>query len=134
MKLKLMPKDEFEEVMKLDWVPVKLVGEAKPSWMRNIPESVMAGTLASGTGITAGKYYESAQIPSGLLIGGIDIYRHAQDDPVPFNKDWYAVVVHPNDPTMLLVDGPQKDAEHWLESISERCKGLRVLGLPKKSS
>lgn len=63
----------------------------------------------------------------------MDVYRNAPDDPVPFNKDWYAVVAHPDDPTMLLVDGPQKDAEHWLESISERCTGIEILGVPKQN-
>lgn len=132
MKLKLMPAAEFEVVMKHNWNPVKLVGDALPTWMENIPESVMAETLASGNGVAEARQYSSEQIPSGQLVGGIDVYRHAPDDSVPFNKDWYAVVIHPNDPTMLLVDGPQKDAEHWLESIAERCKGVRILGVPKK--
>jgi hypothetical protein len=133
MKLKRMPLDEFEAVMERNWTPVKLVGEALPSWMDGIPETVMAATLASGVCSTgASSHYSSPKIPSGLLIGGMDVYRHAPDDPVPFNKDWYAIVTHPDDPTMLLVDGPHKDAEHWLESIAERCKGLEILGVPKK--
>lgn len=132
MKLKFMPAAEFEAVMKRNWVPVRLMGTALPAWMENIPESVMAETLASGNGSTLLQPYTSEQISSGLLIGGMDVYRHSPDDPVPFNKDWYAVVAHPDDPTMLLVDGPQKDAEHWLESIAERCAGLEILGVPKK--
>lgn len=127
-----MPVSEFEEIMKLNWSRVKLAGEALPSWMKSIPESVMVETLASGTGVASAQNYSSEQIPSGKLIGGIDVYRRASDDPVPFNKDWYAVVVHPDNPTMLLVDGPQKDAEHWLESIAERCEGIKILGVPKK--
>jgi len=132
MKLKLMPAAEFEAVKERNWTPVKLVGDALPSWMANIPESVMAETMASGTGVIPARPYASEQIPSGQLIGGMDIYRNSPDDPVPFNKDWYAVVAHPDDPIMLLVDGPHKDAEHWLESIAERCEGLEVLGVPKK--
>ena len=132
MKLKLMATAEFEAVMERNWTPVRLVGDALPAWMENIPESVLAETLASGVCPMSSKPYYGEQIPSGDLIGGMDIYRHAPDDPVPFNKDWYAVVKHPADPTLLLVDGPQKDAEHWLESIEERCKGLEILGVPKK--
>ena len=133
MKIKLMPAVQFEAIMKGNWTPVKLVGDALPSWMNGIPEPMMAATLASGVcPMGATDFYKSQTIPSGILIGGIDVYRHAPDDPVPFNKDWYAVVIHPDDPTMLLVDGLQKDAEHWLESISERCKGLEILGVPKK--
>jgi hypothetical protein len=132
MKLKLMPVEEFKAIMEHNWTPVRLVGDALPSWMNQIPKSILAETLASGTGLAAANLYQSSQIPSGHLIGGMDIYRHSPDDPVPFNKDWYAIVTHPSDPTMLLVDGPQRDEEHWLESISERCEGLKVLGVPKK--
>jgi len=133
MKLKLMPAVEFKAVMERKWTPVKLVGDALPLWMNGIPETVMAATLASGVqSFDSARSYSSPQIPSGLLIGGMDIYRYAPGDPVPFNKDWYAIVVHPDNLTMLLVDGPQKDAEHWLESISERCEGLEILGVPKK--
>jgi hypothetical protein len=133
MKLKLMPVAEFEAVMQRNWIPVKLVGDALPSWMGNIPESIMAEVLVSGACPMSSRPYSSEQISSAELIGGIDVYRHSPDDPVPFNKDWYAVIKHPHDPTMLLVDGPQKDAEHWLESIEERCKGLEILGVPKKA-
>ncbi|TAK94640.1 MAG: hypothetical protein EPO07_16415 [Verrucomicrobia bacterium] len=133
MKLKFMTVEEFRVVMERNWTPVQFVGDALPSWMQNIPESIMAGVLLSGTGPVSSQSYSSKQIPSGELIGGIDVYRHSPDDPVPFNKDWYAVVKHPGDPTMLIVDGPQKDAEHWLESISERCRELEVFGVPKKN-
>jgi len=132
MKLKVMPIEEFKAIMECNWTPVRLVGDALPTWMKNIPESVLAGTLASGTCSFPTKPYKSNQISSGKLIGGMDIYRNAPDDPVPFNKDWYAIVTHPEDSTVLLVDGPHKDAEHWLESISERCEGLKILGVPKK--
>ena len=129
-----MPVTEFEAVMKRNWTPVKLVGDALPSWMKNIPKSVMVETLASGTGVNSSPLYSSRQIPSGQLIGGMDIYRHSPDDPVPFNKDWYAIVAHPEDPTVLLVDGPQRDAEHWVESITEQCKGIEILGVQKNNN
>lgn len=121
--------------MKREWTPVKLVGEALPRWMDNMPDSIFATALASGTcNVVQSQPYQSVQIPSGQLIGGMDIYRHSPDDPVPFNKDWYAVVRTADDAAILLVDGPQKDAEHWLSDIATRCKGLEVLGVPKKSS
>lgn len=130
-----MPVAEFEQVMQRKWIPVILEESALPSWAKGIPQSVLAATLASGTLPTeASQTYSTKQIHSGQLIGGMDIYRHAPDDPVPLNKDWYAVIAHPSDPTMLLVDGPQKDAEHWLKSISKRCAGLEILGVPKKKT
>ena len=135
MKLKKMSVDEFEAVMQRNWTSVGLVGDALPSWMDGIPDSVMALTLASGVcSMDASHPYSSEQIPSGQLIGGIDVYRHSPDDPVPFNKDWYAVVTHPDDSTTLLVDGPKKDVEHWLELIEQRCEGIEVIGVPKKKT
>jgi len=129
-----MPLAEFEDVMKREWTRVSLVGTALPSWASGIPDSVFALALASGThNLVHAQPYHSSHIPSGQLIGGFDIYRHAPDDPVPFNKDWYAVVRDVADPTMLLIDGPQKDAEHWLLSITERCEGIEILGVPKKT-
>jgi hypothetical protein len=136
MKLKKMSLAEFEDVRKRDWVAVELVGDALPKWARAIAESsIFATALASGTcNIAQSQPYQSAHIPSGQLIGGIDVYRRSPDDPVPFNKDWYAVVSVSDDSTMLLVDGPQKDAEHWLSDLATRCKGLEILGVPKKPS
>jgi hypothetical protein len=133
MKLKKMPLSEFQAVMTREWTPVKLVGDALPSWASGIPESVLATALASGTcNVDQSKLYHSEQIPAGQLIGGFDIYGHAPDDPVPFNKDWYAVVKGPDDSTVLLIDGPQKDAEHWLFSIAEPCGLVEVLGVPRR--
>lgn len=127
-----MPVDQFNEVLKRDWVPVELVGDAIPTWATGIPKEILGRIHASGTGsIVSSAAYKSASIPSGDLIGGIDIYRLAPDDPVNFNKDWYAVVRCENDPTMLLVDGPIKDAEHWLNEIPKRLKGAEILGVPK---
>lgn len=36
------------------------------------------------------------------------------------------------DPTILLVDGPVKDREHWLNEIPDRLNGVEILGIPKK--
>jgi len=128
-----MPVQQFEAIMERNWTPVKLVGDALPAWAVGIPESILSSALASGTStIVNSTPYSSDQIPSGRLIGGFDIYRRAPDDPVELNKDWYAVVIHPSDSTMLLVDGPFKDAEHWLDSIPDRYKDIEVLGVPKK--
>lgn len=57
----------------------------------------------------------------------MDIYRHAADDPVPLNKDWYAIVLS-DDPNVLVVDGPYKDSEHWLSEIPTRYEGAKVTG------
>jgi hypothetical protein len=124
-----MSLNQFSDVLKRNWVPVQLVGNAVPDWLTGIPSSLLHSLYASGSVIN-GFSYSTNQIPSGSLIGGIDVYRHSPDDPVSLNKDWYAVVSIPNTDSMLLVVGPIKDAEHWLDKIPERLQGAEVLGVP----
>ena len=132
MKLKQMPSYEFEEVLSREGNPVRLVGGAIPRWAQNIPHEILAYVFASGTQtVPPTTAYRSPRIPSGELIGGIDVYRMAPDDPVEFNKDWYAVLRCNGDSSVLSVDGPFKDEEHWLDDVPERLQGLEVLGVPK---
>lgn len=132
MKLKKMPLEEFARVRHRDWLPVQLVAHAIPSWLQSVPDEILDCVHASGTlNVSHNAAYSSALIPSGDLIGGIDVYRRAPDDPVKLNKDWYAVVTCENAPTMLFVDGPFKDGEHWLDEIPSRLQRVEVLGLPK---
>jgi len=131
MKLKQMALQEFDEVRKRNWAPVQLVEDAIPKWARGIPEDVLHEVYASGVqNIPSAPEYSSTLIPSGRMIGGIDIYRHAPDDPVKFNKDWYAVVEDPEDPTTLLVDGPIEipASEHWVNEVPKPMHGVEILG------
>ena len=135
MRIKRMPLEEFEQVLMRDWVPVELAGDAIPKWAQGIPPG--SYLCASGTGTINNplvSVYPNELIPSGALIGGIDVYRRSPDDPVEWNKDWYAVVRSGNDPTLLLVDGPKKDAEHWLNELPARVRGIEILGVPKSHS
>lgn len=128
-----MPLIEFEEIMKRDWVPVQLLSDERPTWTQNIPDEIVNSVFASGCINTSSDYdYQSKGVSSGELIGGFDIYRNAPDDPVELNKDWYAVLRCPDDPTMLLVDGPIKDRDHWLNEIPDRLNNVEILGVPKK--
>lgn len=126
-----MPVDQFEAVLQRNWRPVSLAGEAMPAYLRGIPEELLHSVMASG-GMNSGQSYHGRAIPSGELLGGIDVYRHAPDDPVELNKDWYALVIDPHDHTMVLIDGPLKDDEHWLNELPARLQGAEVLGVPKK--
>jgi hypothetical protein len=130
-RVKRMPKGQFEQVLRLNWQPVELAGDALPDFARAVPGAVRHRILASGEA-NAKTPYASELVPSGYLIGGMDVYRHAPDDPVALNKDWYAVVERPADSCILLVDGPFRDDEHWLDSIPERYERVQVLGLPTK--
>ena len=129
MRIKKMPRDQFEEVMGRDWSPVKLEGEAIPEWLRNIPSSVVHSVYASGTRIPELNYSDS-EISSGLLIGNIEVYRNAPDDPVELNRDWYSVIAFESSDTMLLVRGPIADTLHWLDEIPSSLAGADLLAVP----
>jgi hypothetical protein len=131
MKVKRMPYEQFYQVMDREWVPVQLMGTAIPEFLQNIPKELVHSVYGSATFMPT-TAYSDPRIPSGNLLGGIDVYRHAPDDPVELNKDWYAVVTIPNGESMLLVTGPFADAEHWLNEIPDRLKGAEILGVPAK--
>lgn len=130
-RVKMISMEQFKEVMDRNWVPVELVGDALPDFAAGIPAERLHSFLASGQ-YQCSVAYKSTMIPSGHLIGGIDVYRNAPDDPVALNKDWYAVVSSDQDDTMFLVDGPIKDDEHWIDEIPKRYAGVKIVGVPKK--
>lgn len=118
-----MRRDEFIEVQMRNWAPVELTGNAIPRFLSRMPVETVFRFLASGQH-SAANY--------GSLVGGIDVYRHAPDDPVNLNKDWYAV--RALDDSTLLIQGPLKDDEHWLDEVPQRYVGVEVLGIPTTSS
>ncbi len=132
MRIKKMPEEQFKEVLKRNWTPVQLVGGAIPLWLQGIPQDKLHSIYASGGGGVANSYTDGA-IPSGVLIGGIDVYRNAPDDPVELNKDWYPVFSIAEENTIFLVAGPIKDTEHWLNEIPERLDNVEILAVPPKS-
>jgi hypothetical protein len=128
-RIKKMPKEQFVEVMKRDWAPVKLESGAIPDWMNGIPHSVLNSVYASG-GPFPGLPYPDSNIPSARLLGGIDVYRNAPGDPVDYNKDWYAVLAVSGADSMLLIRGPIFDADHWLDQIPDRLQNVEILAVP----
>jgi hypothetical protein len=117
MRSKAMPRIEFSDVQDRDWTPVELVGNAVPRFLSGIPRNVAYRFLASG---------QHNYSTEGALVGGIDVYRHAPDDPVALNKDWYAV--RANGDATLRIEGPFRDTEHWLDKVPERYDCIEVLG------
>lgn len=128
MKLKKMPFAEFEQIRLREWRPVKLEGAAIPPLFAGIPPQLLHSVYASGTFSGAIQYGAGATVSGGDLVGGIDVYRKAPDDPVLLNKDWYAVVK--KDDSHLIIDGPHKDLEHWLNAVPQRLVGAEVLAVP----
>ena len=86
---KQMTKDEFIEVAERQWVPIKLVGDARPCWMRGIPEEKLELILISGSFIDP-RIVEANGITYSGVVGGMDVYRYDETDVnkgYPFNKD-----------------------------------------------
>ena len=133
MRVKLMQEEEFKQVLSLNWKPVELIGEAVPEFLRGIPDHLSPRIYASGS-IDQSYLTGENPIPSGMIIGGIDVYRDAPDDPVNLNKDWYPVIIAPGYQGYFLVKGPLKDHEHWLNEIPEHLRGAVVLLVPPKQN
>ena len=116
MKKKKMSKAEFTKIAERKWVPMILIGDGRPEWMKNIPDDRVEYVLASGTFIDP-RIVELNGITYSGVIGGMDIYRQDKNDlskGYPINKDHYIIVLDPQENNALLVHGPLKDSEHWL--------------------
>jgi hypothetical protein len=130
-RIKKMPREEFYTVMEQNWRPVKLEGNAIPLLFQGIPENLLYSIYASGSSLT-GYNYSDEIIPSGELIGGIDIYRNSPDDPVTLNKDWYAIIQINDTDSKFLIRGPIRDSEHWINEIPERLDNAIIVAVPPK--
>lgn len=123
---KLIRRKDFEAVLAENYRPIVLEGDARPEFARGIPQARIIG---SGEELFMAPPYPNPRIRGARLIGGIDVWREVTDDPVPWNKDWYAVVESPSDPEYLYAIGPQKDHEHWSKEIPARYQGIKVVVL-----
>ena len=109
MRPKAMPRIEFSDVQDRDWRPVELVGDAVPRFLSGIPRNVAYRFLASGHH----NYWTE-----GELVGGIDVYRHAPDDPVALNKVWHTV--RASGDATLRIEGPTRSCYRFpaMDTIS----------------
>lgn len=128
-RYKQIKNDEFIPIAERTWVPVVLVGDARPDWMKGIPEDRVELVLASGTFIDP-RIVEANGVTYSGVVGGIDIYRSDEKDVdkgYPFNKDHYIIVRNPAQEEFLLVAGPIKDDAHWLDKLPELDPEIEVL-------
>lgn len=126
---KKMPLEEFRKVLELEWRPVKLVGNAVPRFLDNLPNGSLV--YASGALYPGLTYTGQPGTSGGKLVGGLDVYREAPEDAKPLNKDWYPVIKMPGTDGQLLVIGPANDRnDHWMDDIPARLIGAEVLGVP----
>lgn len=71
-RYKQMEKDEFIHIVEREWVPVVLIDNARPDWMKGIPEDRVELVLASGTFIDP-RTVEAYGITYSGVVGGMDI-------------------------------------------------------------
>ena len=67
-------------------------------------------------------------------MGSKEVYRYSTNDPVALNRDWHPIITFVSCDSMLLVQGPVSDSDHWLDKIPERLRGAEVLGVPPSHS
>ena len=129
-RFKQLSRKQFQEVLNRDWEPVKLIGGAIPHFLKGTPNGLINSIYASGTVFSE---HLNEPLVLGNHIGGIEVYRNAPDDPVNLNKDVYAVFTNTDNDLMLLVYGPMKDKEHWIDEIPDRLDGVDILLPPNNS-
>ena len=118
---KWIPAEEFAPTQDHDWAAVEV---AQPFGMlRNVPTGMQHRLLASGQHNYADELRQQR-------IGGFDVYRHAPEDRVRFNKDHYDV--YPGADGQLRVEGPFKDDEHWIDDVPERYRGVAIVTIFSK--
>ena len=129
LRTKRMPKNEFDKIADRQWVPVMLAGDGSPYWIKGIPEDKVEYILASGTYIDP-RVVELNGVTYGDAVGGIDVYRYDEKDVdkgSPINKDHYILVRDPHEDNLLLIYGPLKDNEHWLEQLPDLPNDIEVI-------
>jgi len=135
IKRKYITEEEFRPIMQKKWLPVELLYDTLPCWMKKVPESQRCHVYASGSSVgISSKQFE------GYEVGGFDVFRDARNHPehtryqVNWNKDHYVVIRDPEKNDMLLMYGPIKDHEHWINKIPERLKNVEILTFDRKGS
>lgn len=127
MHPKYMAREEFQQIMKLNWLVVSFEEEnSLPAWIKEIPVEYRSYVWASGSNVETklDKY-------GRCVIGGIDILRPAITHPehVNWNKDHYIIIQSTDNSDKLLVEYDlltTKDPEHHLNNIPERLKNAKV--------
>ena len=127
-RIKKAPEEFYKDALSLDYKPVKLSPDAYPNFLKSMPPERLNSMYMSGP-------YESEETYCGkTLIGGMDVYRNAPDDPVKYKKDWYAIFKDPQDARMLLFKGPIKIFdEHWIDELPHRLKNVQIYYVPAKT-
>ena len=122
---KLLTAEEFKPIMDLNREPVELKEDTLPVCMKSIPKEQRCHVYASGS-------YIEALVPQyGRVVGGVDVFRDARSHPEPvnWNKDHYTIIKNSKNDGSLLMYGPDKDNEHWINERPNRFKNVKILTL-----
>jgi hypothetical protein len=130
LRIKYITEKEFELIKRREWSPVELTYNTLPNWVKSIPEDKRRHVYASGSGLKKLNH----QYAECKVVGGIDIFRNAKSEiePVDWNKDHYVIIRTSENDDALLVIGPLKDNEHWINEIPGRFRNVEILSLDKK--
>ena len=66
-RLKKVTEEQFNEIQKREWSPLRLEGDYIPDFLKNIPAEVIHSVVASGT-LQKGVSYSDKIIPAGTLM------------------------------------------------------------------
>jgi hypothetical protein len=117
--MNIMNQKEFDELIsRYEWEPANIILNI-PEFLCNIPAEKLYGVYVSGENRNYHK--------KGDIIGGIDVIRKDIKDEArgfPFNKDHYVIIKSEN--SNLIIKGPLKDDEHWINDIPARLKNAKI--------
>src|SRR4030095_6036214 len=101
MRLKVIPRAQFQPVIDRKMKPVILADDIAPDFYHSIPENKRCCIIASG------------EICSTGVCAEIDTIRSSPDDPTPYNRDWYRIFPSA-DAEILYAEGPiiERDNHH----------------------
>lgn len=114
-RLKAVQVSEVSDLLRGWDVPVYFEEDSLPSALGGIPNELRYGFIASGE-LMAPSSFESRRLGHSTRVGGIYVFRHAPDDPKPFNRDDYSLLPSQRHPEQLWLDGPyHHPTEHWAD-------------------
>lgn len=113
-RFKHMTKEEFHKLIsRFGWAPRKLAEHQYPQLFENIPREKVLYVAVSGS-------FEDVREED--MVGGVSIIRWDEKDlkhGCPFNKDQYYVFIDKENSNYVIVEGPFRDHEHWLNQLPD---------------
>jgi len=121
IRTKKVTNEEYDAIVKAaePWTILGVEKDSLPQCIQGYPPEKIHMIAASGSVIPIDTEY-------GKEVGGIDVFRNAEDDPVNFNKDHYVIVLDSRTNEKRLF-GPIRDSEHWIDSIPSRFDDIEVI-------